>query len=42
LYKWKKFEAAPLQVIAVFFRVVSALFFMLEVAGFLAGRLTPY
>lgn len=26
----------------MFFRVASALFFMLEVSGFLKGRLTPY
>jgi len=42
LFHWKKFEAQPLQVLAVLFRVASALFFMLEVAGFLKGRLTPY
>jgi len=32
----------PLQAFAVLFRVISALFFMLEVGGFLVGRLTPY
>lgn len=31
-----------MQVVAVMFRVVSAIFFMLQVGGFFAGRLTPY
>lgn len=42
LFYWKKFEARPLQALGVLFRVTSALFFMLEVAGFLNGKLTPY
>ena len=42
IFYWKKFEARRLQVIGVLARVASALFFMLEVSGFLSGRLTPY
>jgi len=42
VFYWKKFEARPLQALGVLFRVSSALFFMLEVGGFLNGKLTPY
>ena len=41
---WKKFEAKPLQQVAIAFRMISALFFMLEVSGRLGNAtvLTPF
>jgi hypothetical protein len=41
---WKKFEAKPLQKVAITFRAISALFFMLEVSGRLGNStiLSPF